>query len=59
MISILRQNPSAEALYRLVPYLSHGLYGFWAKTGVAYVSHFWQKACGLNKVFWKNGVAKN
>ena len=40
--------------FRLVPYLSHGLFmGFGPKTGVAYVSHFWQKACGLNMVFGK------
>ena len=26
---------------------------FGQKTGVAYVSPFWKKACGLNRFFWK------
>ena len=54
MISILHQNPSEEALYRLVPYFSHGLYmGFGPKNRcrLLYVSHL--KACGLNMVFGK------
>ena len=58
MISILRQNPSAEALYRLVPYLSHGLYmGFGPKNRCGLRFRFLAKSMWLKYGFWKNGVA--